>query len=68
VEELEILAEREAAAERDSQGTSGSSGYSDVTPLQLCGSLGAVVQTESYGQLTCKYVLINRLRTLAWMR
>ena len=67
-EELEILAEREADAERDSQGSSGSSGYSDVTPLQLCGSLGAVVQTENYGQLTCKYVLINRIRTLAWMR
>jgi hypothetical protein len=67
-EELEILAEREADAERDSQGSSGSSGYSDVTPLQLCGSLGAVVQTENYGQLTCKYVFINRVRALAWMR
>jgi hypothetical protein len=63
-EEKEILAERE----RDSQDSSGSTVYSDVTPLQLCGSLGAVVQTENYGQLTCKYVLINRLRTLAWMR
>ena len=67
-EELEILAEREADAERDSQGSSGSSGYSNVTPLQLCGSLGAVVQTENYGQLTCKYVFINRVRALAWMR
>jgi hypothetical protein len=63
-EELEILAERE----RDSQDSSGSTVYSDVTPLQLCSSLGAVVQTENYGQLTCKYVLINRLRTLVWMR
>lgn len=63
-EELEILAERE----RDSQDSSGSTVYSNVTPLQLCGSLGAVVQTENYGQLTCKYVLINRIRTLAWMR
>lgn len=63
-EEKEILAERE----RDSQDSSGSSEYSDVTPLQLCGSLGAVVQTENYGQLTCKYIFINRLRTLAWMR
>lgn len=63
-EEKEILAERE----RDSQDSSGSTVYSDVTPLQLCGSQGAVVQTENYGQLTCKYVLINRLRTLAWMR
>jgi hypothetical protein len=63
-EEKQILAERE----RDSQDSSGSSGYSDASPLQLCGSLGAVVQTENYGQLTCKYVLINRIRTLAWMR
>ena len=63
-EEKQILAERE----RDSQDSSGSTVYSDVTPLQLCGSLGAVVQTENYGQLTCKYVLINRIRTLVWMR
>lgn len=63
-EEKQILAERE----RDSQDSSGSTVYSDVTPLQLCGSLGAVVQTENYGQLTCKYVLLNRIRTLAWMR
>ena len=63
-EEKQILAERE----RDIQESSGSTVYSDVTPLQLCGSLGAVVQTENYGQLTCKYVLINRIRTLAWMR
>ena len=63
-EEKQILAERE----RDSQDSSGSTVYSDVTPLQLCSSLGAVVQTENYGQLTCKYVLINRLRTLAWIR
>ena len=63
-EEKAILAERE----RDSQGSSGSSGYSNATPLQLCSSLGEVVQTENYGQLTCQYVLINRIRTLAWMR
>ncbi len=67
-EELEILAEREADAERDSQGSSGSSGTSNVTPLQLCSSLGAVVQTENYGQLTCKLVWLNRIRTLVWMR
>ena len=63
-EEKQILAERE----RDSQDSSGSSSYSNATPLQLCGSLGAVVQTEDYGQLTCKYVFINRVRALAWMR
>jgi len=67
-EEKEILAEREADAEREALNPSGSSGYSNVTPLQLCGSLGAVVQTENYGQLTCKYVFINRVRALAWMR
>lgn len=67
-EEKAILAERQADAERESQGSSGSTGYSNVTPLQLCGSLGAVVQTENYGQLTCKYVFINRVRALAWMR
>ena len=63
-EEKQILAERE----RDSQESSDSTGYSNVTPLQLCSSLGAVVQTENYGQLTCKYVLVNRIRTLVWMR
>ena len=63
-EEKQILAERE----RDSQESSDSTGYSNVTPLQLCSSLGAVVQTENYGQLTCKYVLVNRIRTLVWIR
>ena len=67
-EEKQILAEREADAEREALNPSGSSGYSNVTPLQLCSSLGAVVQTENYGQLTCKYVFINRVRALAWMR
>jgi hypothetical protein len=63
-EEKQILAERE----RDSQESSDSTGYSNVTPLQLCSSLGAEVQTENYGQLTCKYVLVNRIRTLVWIR
>jgi hypothetical protein len=63
-EEKEILAERE----RDSQGSTGSTETLNVTPFQLCDSLGQVVQTESYGQLICKYVLINRIRTLAWIR
>ena len=67
-EEKEILAERERDAQSESQGSSGSSGTSDVTPLQLCSSLGAVVQTENYGQLTCKLVWLNRIRTLVWMR
>jgi hypothetical protein len=63
-EEKQILAERE----RDSQDSTGSTGYANVTPWQLCSSPGAVVQTESYGQLTCKYVFLNRIRTLAWAR
>jgi hypothetical protein len=67
-EEKEILAERERDAQSDSQGSSGSSGTSNVTPLQLCSSLGAVVQTENYGQLTCKLVWLNKIRTLVWMR
>ena len=67
-EEKEILAERERDAQSESQGSSESSGTSNVTPLQLCSSLGAVVQTENYGQLTCKLVWLNRIRTLVWMR
>jgi len=67
-EELEILEERRQSNEKEAQKPSSPSVNSNVTPLQLCSSLGAVVQTENYGQLTCKYVLINLLRTLAWMR
>jgi hypothetical protein len=64
-EELEILAERE----RDSQnGSQGSSEYSNVSAGQVCNSLGAVVMTENYGELTCKFVIVGRLRTLLWMR
>jgi hypothetical protein len=66
-EELEILEERRQAAEREANAPTTPS-YSSASPLQLCGSLGAVVQTESYGQLTCKYAVINRVRALVWMR
>jgi hypothetical protein len=66
-EELEILEERRQDAERDAQNPPTPS-YSSASPLQLCGSLGAVVQTESYGELTCKYVWVNRVRALVWMR
>jgi hypothetical protein len=66
-EELEILEERRQEAERESQNPSTPS-YSSASPLQLCSSLGAVVQTESYGQLTCKYAFLNRVRALVWMR
>ena len=66
-EELEILAERQQDAERESQNPTTPT-YSNASPFQLCGSLGAVVQTESYGQLTCKYAFLNRVRALVWMR
>jgi hypothetical protein len=66
-EELEILEERRQEAERESQNPSTPSN-SSASPLQLCSSLGAVVQTESYGQLTCKYAFLNRVRALVWMR
>lgn len=65
-EELAILAEREQTAQREALEPSVPT--SNVTPFQLCGNLGDVVQTANYGQLTCKYVVINRIRTLAWMR
>jgi hypothetical protein len=67
-EELEILAERERKAQNGDQGSSSSSGYSDVSAGQMCNSLGAVVNTENYGELTCKFVIVGRLRTLLWMR
>lgn len=66
-EELEILEERRQDAERESQNPSTPS-YSNASPLQLCSSLGAVVQTESYGQLTCTYAWVNRIRALVWIR
>ena len=66
-EELEILEERREEAERESQNPSTPS-YSNASPLQLCSSAGAVVQTESYGQLTCGFMWVNRVRTLVWMR
>lgn len=65
-EERAILEERGLAAEREAQ--TPSSEYSNVTPMQGCTSLGQVVQTESYGQLTCKLILLNRIKALVWMR
>ena len=67
-EELEILAERERQAQNGDQGSSGSSGNSNVSAGQVCNTLGAVVNTTNYGELTCKLVLLGRLRTLVWMR
>ena len=67
-EERAILEERARDAEREAQNPSGSSETSDARPLQGCNSLGQVVQTQSYGQLTCKIVLMNRIKALVWMR
>jgi hypothetical protein len=65
-EERAILEERARDAEREAQAPS--SEYSNATPMQGCTSLGQVVQTQSYGQLTCKLVLMNRIKALVWMR
>ncbi len=67
-EELEILEERRQDAEREAQNPPSSSTNSNAKPLQGCSSLGSVVQTDDYGQLTCKLVLMNRIRALVWMR
>jgi len=66
-EELAILEERRQDAERESQNPSTPSD-STASPFQPCSSLGAVVQTENYGQLTCKLVWLKRIKTLVWMR
>ena len=67
-EERAILEERGQAAESESQNSSGSGATSNASPMQVCSSLGQVVQTESYGQLTCKLIWLNRVRALVWMR
>lgn len=67
-EELEILEERErqANAEKDAEANSG--GENEIRPLQICNTFGVVKQTEKYGALTCKPVMVNKLRTLMWMK
>lgn len=67
-EERAILAEREADAEREAQNPSSSVETSNVTPGQICTQWGSVVQTDSYGQLTCKIVWLNKIKALVWMR
>lgn len=67
-EEKEILAERERDSQNGNQGSSDSSENSNVSAGQVCNSLGAVVNTSNYGELTCKLVIVGRLRTLLWMR
>ena len=67
-EEIAILEERERTTEEEANEPSNSGGNSNVTPWQGCTSLGATVQTESYGTLTCKLVLLNRVKAFVWMR
>ena len=67
-EELAILAEREEAAEREAESPSDSVETSNAKPFQVCGALGKLVQTESYGELQCKAIWTNRVKALIWMR
>lgn len=67
-EEKDILAEREKSAQNGGGGSSGSSGYSDVSAGQICSTLGAVVNTQNYGKLTCKLVSLRGLEVQMWMR
>jgi hypothetical protein len=67
-EEKAILAEREANAEREAQNPPSSVQNPNVTPGQICANFGQMVQTESYGSLTCKFVWLNKIRALIWMR
>lgn len=67
-EELAILEERRQTAEREALNPSTPTVNSNVTPMQGCSSLGAVVQTENYGELTCKLLWVNRIKALVWMR
>ena len=67
-EERAILEERARDAEREAQNPSDSAETSNAKPLQGCNSLGQVVQTQSYGQLTCKLVLMNRIKAFVWRR
>ena len=67
-EELAILAEREEAAEREAESPSDSVETSNAKPFQVCGALGKLVQTESYGELQCRVIWTNRVKALIWMK
>ena len=67
-EELAILAEREEAAEREAERPSDSVETSNAKPFQVCGALGKLVQTESYGELQCRVIWTNRVKALIWMK
>ena len=67
-EEKAILEERKRQAQNEEQGTSSPAANSNVTAGQICTRLGAVVNSADYGELTCKFVMVGRLRALLWMR
>jgi hypothetical protein len=46
----------------------GNSSLVDVSPGQLCTSLGKKVSSKNFGQLKCMYVRVGRVQTLMWMR
>jgi hypothetical protein len=67
-EERAILEERGLTAEREAQNSPSTGANSDVSPGQGCTKFGDVIQTQRYGQLTCKLVWLNKIRALFWMR
>jgi hypothetical protein len=67
-EELEILEERERKAQNEKKEEPKSSQDKEVRPLQICYTAFVVVPTEKYGDLTCRPVLVNKIRTLMWMK
>lgn len=46
---------------------SSSSKTVDVKKMQLCKTVGTVVQSTSDGTLVCKYVLVRRILTKVWI-
>jgi hypothetical protein len=67
-EELQILEERERKAQNEKKEEPKSSQDKEVRPLQICYTAFVVVPTEKYGDLTCRPVLVNKIRTLMWMK
>lgn len=67
-EERQILEERERKAEQKAPEESNSSETVNVLPNTICGAVGKVVQTENYGKLTCRFVLVNKIRALIWLK
>jgi hypothetical protein len=67
-EELEILEERKREAKAEKKEGSSSNEEKGVRPLQVCYTAFVVVPTEKYGDLTCRPVMVNKIRTLMWMK